>query len=137
MKVPALELVRFSPCKTKKKIYQYSMDGKFVREWSSILEASKSLSIPVGNITKTIQGIHRVCYGYYFTDKSMILEPYVFHHPLQKKIKVIDLTTGDVTFFKGKREMTRVLNINRASVRYALENNNGLMSKLQLKLEEI
>ena len=48
------------------KLLLYSIDGNFIKQFESILEASKELNIPVGNISKHLKGDTKICYNYIF-----------------------------------------------------------------------
>jgi group I intron endonuclease len=122
---------------TKQEIYQYSLSGEFIQKWKSILDAANNLKIPVGNICHHLEGTHKMCYGYYFSKFPAEFPVYERKHPFQKKIKVTNLKTGEILSFEGKREMALKLKLNRSGIKHALENNNGLMIKKQLKIEEI
>lgn len=55
-----------------KKVYQYDLNGKFVKEWKSLYLVEKTLNIPCGNIIQSCKG-KRKCGGkymwrYYKTD---------------------------------------------------------------------
>jgi hypothetical protein len=49
---------------TKKKVLQLSMDGEFIKEWSSLTEAAKSLKLQVSNISHCCSGRIRSTGGY-------------------------------------------------------------------------
>lgn len=122
---------------TKQEIYQYSLDGIFIKKWESLLAISKELNIPVGNISHYLNGSDKICYGFYFSKFPKEFNVYERIHPFQKRIRVTNLITGKILEFSGKREMTRIMNINRSGLRSALEKNNGIMTHKKLKIEEI
>lgn len=39
-----------------KKVYQYALDGNFIKEWNSLYEVEKTLKIPCGNIIQSCKG---------------------------------------------------------------------------------
>lgn len=49
-------------------ILQYSLDGKFIREWSGTREAARGIGLEKrcesSNITKVLKGKYKYCYGY-------------------------------------------------------------------------
>lgn len=47
-----------------KKVYQYSKEGKFIKEWNSIAEAGRELSINHSNISMCIKGKRKVAGGF-------------------------------------------------------------------------
>ena len=48
----------------RKRIGQYEMNGNFIREWNSLIEASNSLNISIGNISAAINGKRNHAGGY-------------------------------------------------------------------------
>lgn len=46
------------------KVYQFSMDGKFIKEWNGLSEAGRALSISAGNICSCIQRKRNHAGGY-------------------------------------------------------------------------
>ena len=47
-----------------KEITQYSLDGKFIKNWDSMKEASKELKIPPQNISECCRGIRKKAKGF-------------------------------------------------------------------------
>jgi group I intron endonuclease len=60
-KPPKLEKAKIDKCK---KIKQFSKNGDFIREWSSIEEASKSLNICRSGISRVCSGSYKQCGGF-------------------------------------------------------------------------
>ncbi|KKM02512.1 hypothetical protein LCGC14_1783660 [marine sediment metagenome] len=54
----------------KKPVLQYDLEGNFIKEWSSILEASKSLNIDNSNIGKVRMGKINSAGGYIWRIKN-------------------------------------------------------------------
>ena len=48
----------------EKKVYQKTLDGKIIKEWNSLSEASRNLNIPVGNISHCCKGRIKHAGGY-------------------------------------------------------------------------
>lgn len=121
----------------RQKIYCYNSNGIFIKEFVSIFEAGNQLNIPHGNIVHHLKGRIKICYGYYFSTEPKIFENYLRNHKFQKKIKITNLITGEITQFGGKREASKILNLHRSAMTTAIKENNGIMIKKQLKIEEI
>ena len=49
---------------TGNKINQYSLDGKFIKQWNSQREIERKLKVSHGNINLTCKGIYKQCNGY-------------------------------------------------------------------------
>lgn len=52
--------------KQRKPIYQFDMDGNFIKEWESITQASKELKISMGGIIDQIKGKHKHTHNFVF-----------------------------------------------------------------------
>lgn len=96
----------YSP--TSKRLLCYSSKGKFVKEYLSILSASKDLNIPTGNISNHLNENTGVCYGYifkeYYDNYPTEIEPYIRCHKNQYKIIVKDIFTDEITIYNSARE---------------------------------
>ena len=124
---------------TSQKILQYSLDGEFIKEYPSILEASKSLSIPVGNISKHLSDETDKCYGFIFKkyepDYPLKIKGYVKHHKLQKQIEIEDLITGEIMKFSSLRSIDTKI-INRSSLRkYQNEGFSEFIAKKRYRIQ--
>lgn len=53
-------------------IYQYSLDGKFIREWGCISDACRELKIDTGGVTKAAQGLQAHCGGFIWRYNKVI-----------------------------------------------------------------
>jgi hypothetical protein len=54
----------------KMKITQYSIDGEFIKEWDSILEAAKTLNIRQQNIVNNLKGRSKSAYNFIWEYKK-------------------------------------------------------------------
>lgn len=81
----------------------YSLEGVLLYKYESILKASKELHIPVGNISKHLQGKTKMCYGYIFQKEQennpLIVEKYKRKHKFQQQVIITDLETNVVNYF--------------------------------------
>lgn len=60
----------------KRKVHQYSLDGKFIKEWSAVVEASKTLTINSPGIFKNLRGDAKSAGGFiwkYFNDTNEVI----------------------------------------------------------------
>lgn len=57
----------------KKKVYQYNLEGNFIKEWQSIGEASRILNIPKDNISLCIRKRQQTGSGFQWFDKKQEL----------------------------------------------------------------
>ena len=56
--------VERSTAPKRKTVYQYSIDGQFIREWSSSMEIQRQLSFSQAHITDCCNGKRKTAYGY-------------------------------------------------------------------------
>lgn len=50
--------------KTSKTVFQYTLDGEFVKEWKSLMEIKRSMGFSAGNISLCCNGKYKTSYGY-------------------------------------------------------------------------
>ena len=71
-----------------KHIYQYDLQGNYIREWQSSYDASHELKIPHQHIDRVLNGTRKMTRGYVFTyDKVSKIQKYdanskAFYHPV-------------------------------------------------------
>lgn len=104
----------------KKQISQYTLDGKFIRDWDSITEASEALGL--NSINNALIGNSKYCgdfqWRYYSEDKSDI-EPVI---PKEKTVYQFDLSGNLLKVWKSASEAS--LEFNKPnSARVAINNN--------------
>lgn len=67
--------------KLSKKIYQYGLDGEFVKEWVSMSEATRQLGVRTGDLSRCCQGKNHVCRGYQWRwEKYDRIEPFNYQN---------------------------------------------------------
>jgi NUMOD1 domain len=65
-----------------KKVYQYTLNYKFIKEWIDTVEIVDILNVPKSGIRNNLCGISKSCGGYYFSYDSpdkvipIIIDPY-------------------------------------------------------------
>lgn len=97
----------------KVKIYQYDITGKFIKEWSSIKEASIYCNVHISTLQKiaTKNVNNNYCKGYYWNTifkTNIETKPYRF--AIFAKIKMIDpINNKVVEIFKSKEDALRFL----------------------------
>lgn len=127
--------------KTAYKILMYDSEGNFVKEYNSLLEAAKHLNVDTGNISRALKKDNNMAFGYIWKkweeNYSLKVKKYEKFHPFQKKIKVTFIENNTFQIFNTKRDLCKKLNISRSILKYALENNKGLMTRKKIKVEEI
>jgi len=107
----------------KKSILQYDNKGYFIKEWSSIIEASKELNIDSGNLSVALSKSHRTIKSFYFRYK---IENYPIILNLRNIIQVYDINLNFIDEFISAIDIQRNLNVSRTTVTKALKNNKGI-----------
>ena len=58
--------------KTAKKINQYALNGKFIKQWNSLSDASRNLRISVSGISACCRNINKTCGGYIWRYEEVV-----------------------------------------------------------------
>lgn len=91
------------------KVLVYNKFGVFIKQYPSILKASKEMNIPVGNICKHLKNHTRLCYGYVFKyykeNFPLRIQEYERIHKNQQKVIVTDLKTNKKLVFDSLRSV--------------------------------
>jgi len=128
--------------KAEKPILQYTIEGDFIREWRSSLQASKDLQISYTNIVQcTLNNKQHNHAGGFIWKKweenyPIKIDGYNYRHFLTKRLKVTNIITGEIIIFDSKREASKRLNIPRSMINRCIKQNK-IHIKKQLKFEEI
>jgi hypothetical protein len=100
------------------KLYQYDLTGKFIKEWSSIKEASLYCNVHISTLQKiaTKNVNNNYCKGYYWNNVfKNTVEARPYRLAIFAKIKMIDpLTNNTIKIFKSKEEALRFLEKKKA-----------------------
>jgi len=102
-----------SKCIRGKKIYQYNIDGSFLKEWNNITSAAIYIDVNKSTLqkiaTKNIN--NNYCKGYYWSSKLKdSIETKSYRLAIFAKIKMIDpLNNKIIQIFKSKEEALRFL----------------------------
>jgi len=85
------EIIDKSIEKISKIVYQFDLNGDFIREWKSTREASRHLNISHGNISRCCSGKNRHVSIYIFKyDKNSKIDPISKPNAQKKKVVEID-----------------------------------------------
>ena len=95
----------------QKPVYQYTVDGQFVAEYTSIAEAARILNINSQNITGVIHGRRPLAGGYQWSNiKVEQLTPVQKKQGNHKELYQYDLEKQLITVFPSVAEASRQLN---------------------------
>lgn len=100
------------------KIYQYSLNGDFIKEWSSIGEIVKILNIKGANINKVLKGIRDTAGNYqwrYFFDKRKV-RVISINSGFKKEIIQLDIKNTFITKFNSLSEAEKLTGISNKNI---------------------
>jgi hypothetical protein len=117
----SLETKRKIGYASRKRFYQYSMDGKFVKEWSSLTEIGEVMMVNAANICTAIRR-GGTCYGYIWSYKYLgkqIDAKIKYQMPIKYEgIKQISIKTNEVLgTFKDTLHAAQKLGLTNAKAR--------------------
>lgn len=107
--------------RAKKPVLMFDLDGNYIREFSSSLEAADFLGCWRHTIENCCNGKTRIAYGYLFRYKSEYHGEkisYQKYHPKTKRVAQYDIITGKlIKIFNSTSEAIKALNINRSGIK--------------------
>ena len=111
---------KLAALKRRKKIYQYDLEGNFIKEWDFINQASKELNIYPSSIRKNIYNITKKCKNFIFTYKKQNkVSPFIKETRKKRKRKniiVVNNLTFDKKIFKNCEECANFFNLKESTV---------------------
>lgn len=122
----------------EKPIFQYSLDGQFIRGFNSIKEASESTGVNRSNINRFLSGIYKKGGNFLWSlAKEPCLPPYnksaKNNSYLNKPIEVIDLTTNKTTTYNSLMIFSKTINKNYAAIYHAFKAGYPYMKRYMIK----
>lgn len=93
---------------TSKPIEQYDKQGRFIKEWSSLAEASEILKISRGTLCSALKGDIKSCGGYQwkYKDSNKIINIYT-GSSLSKKVVQLDLDNNVLAIYDSLHDAER------------------------------
>ncbi len=111
-----LKIEPYSP-KYKHKILQYNLEGNFIREFESILDASNYTKINAGNIIRALKNNINESYNYLWKyhkeNYPLKIDKYIKQTGNQKFIEVTDITNNKIFVCKSTREVQKLTGLAR------------------------
>jgi group I intron endonuclease len=101
----------------KKKVFQYSLDGEFIKEWDSAVDAGLELNITHSNITKVCKGERKKTGEFIWSYDKIKVEEYK-RKELKTKKPVLQLNVNNeiINEFESVSEAARTLDILTSSI---------------------
>lgn len=122
-----------------KKLYCYSFDGTFIKEYNMVKEAMKDLNIGLSGITKCLSGEIKSTHGYQFT--RIFYKSYRDLNNISKdnwfELFILNTKTNVITRYKNIREASNLLKVKPTgtSIQYFLSAlNYKYGNKYQVKI---
>ena len=104
----------------KRKVIQFELDGKYIKEWECIADASEQLKIAHSTIVSCCRNKNKSAGGYIwkYIENCLIKEKTLPYKKESKCIPIIQLTLEGVYIkeFKSCREASKLLNISSAQI---------------------
>lgn len=105
----------------KKPICQYNLDGDFIEEWESAVDAGKGLNLSHSNITQACKGKKERCgeFMWRYKGDNITLNIGKYIEPIKHNVLSIIQLNKDIEFideFKSISEASKVTNIKRTSI---------------------
>jgi hypothetical protein len=97
-------------------IKQYSKDGKFIKEYDSVREASRELGIHFGNIVKCANKQRNVAGGYVWRFHSDDTSSNVYKNKRDKRVVMLDKNGNRIMTFDSITEAALYLNKNQHTI---------------------
>jgi len=113
-----------------KMILQYDLKGNFIREWSSIIEASQNLGIANTTISNCCVGIIRSCYKYVFSFTPLPKNyKYIKNQTSSKKIQQFDIQGNFIKQWNSLSDVERELGFRTNNISMCLKGNTKSANK--------
>lgn len=100
----------------KKKVFQYSLDGEFIKEWDSAVDAGLELNIAHSNITKVCKCEGKRAGNFIWSYELKEITKYENKKPITKQILQIDVNDKIINEFEGTTEASSITKISRTAI---------------------
>lgn len=117
------------------KLYVYTLQGEFVKEFNSESDAIRELKLTKSGINKTLKGENKHHHGYLlFKEKQDYVIPYVRTRKVDSQYKVIIVSNENEYYeFKNAKECSKFFGVHIVSIRGAILNNRKFLYKYMIK----
>lgn len=97
-------------------IIQYDMEYRFIKEWQSIKDASRSLNLGDANISYCCKGKRASCGGFRFTYKSNIIKSNIKPKAYKRRVNQYDMGHIFIRSWDCIRDIERQLGIHNTQI---------------------
>lgn len=109
------ELVENANYKNKK-VYQYSLNGEFIKDYKSVREASRQLLITHANITRCCNKIVKHASGFIFSYQKEKIEPLINPNAIKKSVIEVDLQDNQIGEWTSIMDCSRKTGIDNGNL---------------------
>ena len=102
--------------KIGKHIFQYDLDGNFLKEFSSLREAERILKIDHGNISKCLKGEYRHVHGFIFTFEKKVVSKIENKKSEKKEVVEIDEFNNIIQQYESIADASKKCNIDASNI---------------------
>lgn len=117
------------------KLFVYNLQGEFMKEFNSEMDACRELGFTRSGIQKTLRGENKHHHGYLlFREKQDSVIPYKRTKKVDKQYKTIIVQNDNEYYeFRNAKECSEFFNIHIVSVRGAILHNRKFLHKYMIK----
>lgn len=110
------EIIEGAMEKISKKVYQYDIDGNFIKEYKSSREAGRSLSIDHSHIVRCCNGVNKHTNCFIFRYVLENVEPVKIPNAVKKVVIEIDKFGNEINRWKSLMDCSRSTKINNGNL---------------------
>jgi group I intron endonuclease len=100
----------------KKPVYQYDLDGSFIKKWSSSVDVDKELGIKHSNITKVCKGVRKKAGDFIWSFDLTEVPRYERKKQQTNKVQQIDVNGKIINEFESISNASLITNISRTAI---------------------
>lgn len=117
------------------KLFVYNLQGEFVKEFNSEMDACRELGLTCNGVQKALRGENKHHHGYLlFREKQDSVIPYKRTKKVDKQYKAIIVQNDNEYYeFRNAKECSEFFNIHIVSVRGAILHNRKFLHKYMIK----
>lgn len=97
--------------KNSKKVYQYDLNGNFIKEWINAKEASEETGLIYANIIHCCTSLKKSHGNFIWSYDFKTISPYFINRTTNKKVKLINIETNECLIYNSISDACRDLNI--------------------------
>jgi hypothetical protein len=108
-----------------RKIRQYDLEGKFIKEFNSIIDAAKTINISKGAIQCVLSNKGKTAAGFiwkYSEDKTPIIEKITINKNRGRNVGQYDLNMNLINVYQSTADASRKVNIHKNNIWGAIKN---------------